>query len=246
MILIVGGTKDDILFFESKIRNKKHETILGDTYHLLVGNIFDQRVGILYNVHSSYLTTLLVYEVIKKYHVILVINVGYAVSYLDTIKTGDIVLIKQTYFGDVNFTKMQHTLLAQIPSQPQFFASDGYVTQIFSKVLDTILKSHYLSGSLVSINKVPESKEDLSEISFENTVLGRTSNVLVDSEGAGCALAAHIANVPFIAIKVCERNIDDRLSVANYLKVLDKYADLGKVVTSLIGEVSRNDVRIGE
>lgn len=246
MILIVGGTKDDILFFESKIRNKKHETILTDDFHLYIGNIFDQRVGLLCNVHSSYLTTLVVYEIIKKYHVILVINVGYAVSYLDNLKTGDIVLIRQTYFGDVNFTKMQHTMLAQIPTQPQFFSSDGYVTQLFSRVLDNILKAHYVSGTLVSLNKIPEAKEDLRDISFENTVLGRSNNVVVDTEGAGCALASHIANVPFVAIKVCERQITDRLTVANYLKVLDKYCDLGKSVTSLIGELSRNDVRIGK
>ena len=246
MILIVGSTKDDVLYFESKMRNKKAETVLTDSFHLITGNIFNQKAGLLYNVHSSYLSTLVVHEVIKKYHVILVVNVGYAASYSKELKDGEVVLIRQTYFGDVNFTKMQHTMLGQIPSQPQAFASDGYVTQLFSRALDNTLKSKYSTGSLVSINKVPESKDDLREISFENTVLGRNDNILVDSDGAGCALAAHIDNVPFVCIKVCERTIDSRLTVQHYLKVLEKYADVGKAVTSLIGEISRNDVRIGE
>ncbi len=246
MILIVGSTKDDILFFESKIRNKKHEDILDKSFHLITGNIFNQKIGLLYNVHSSYLTTLVVHEVIVKYHVILVVNVGYATSFSGELKTGDIVLARQTYFGDVNFTKMQHNMLAQIPSQPQFFQSDGYLNQLFASVLEKTLKSRYYLGSLVSINKVPESREDLSEVTFENTVLGRTNNVIVDSEGAGCALASHLADIPFIVLKVVERSIDERLTVANYFKVLDRYADVGRAVTSLIGEVSRNDVRIGK
>ncbi|MBP5693888.1 MAG: hypothetical protein J6X03_00300, partial [Bacilli bacterium] len=237
MILIVGSTKDDILYFESKMRNKKPETILTDSFHLITGNIFNQKAGLLYNVHSSYLSTLVVHEVIKKYHVILVINVGYASSYTETIKNGEVVLIRQTYFGDVNFTKMQHTMLGQIPSQPQGFASDGYVNQLFARALDNTLKSRYTSGTLVSINKVPEAKSDLREISFENTVLGRTDNILVDSDGAGCALAAHLNNVPFVCIKVCERAIDSRLTVTHYLKVLEKYADVGRAFTSLIGEI---------
>ncbi len=245
MILIVGSTKDDIIFFEAKIKNRKRENIISDDFHLITGNLFNQKIGILYNAHSSYLSEIVVYEIIKKYHVILVINVGYASGYTPDLKTGDCVIIRQLFFGDVNFTKMNHNKLGQIPSQPQAFLCDPYLTEIFISIADEIPGISFKTGSLLSINKVPESRKDLEEVAFENTALGENRNVLVDSEGAGCALACHLLDVPCLAIKVCERNIDSRLTVEHYFKVLEKYPYIGRAVASLIGEISRRDVKIG-
>ena len=69
--------------------------------------------------------------------------------------------------------------------------------------------------------------------------------IVVDHNSSGAALAATIKDVPFVSIKVVQNSLNENTKVEDYLKVLDRYIDLGKAVAATIGDIGRNDVLRG-
>ena len=53
MILIVGSSNDDILYFESILKNKKEFSVLNQ-FTAYSGEIFNQKVMLLKDMYSSY------------------------------------------------------------------------------------------------------------------------------------------------------------------------------------------------
>ena len=80
MILILGSTHDDILYFESVMTNKKEEKIF-DRYSLIFGTIFNQEVVVAYDLHTSYISTFITAYIIQKYFIVLVFVVGRCIAY---------------------------------------------------------------------------------------------------------------------------------------------------------------------
>ena len=56
MILIIGQTHDDILYFENIMHNKENEELF-NTIPLITGTIYNQDVCLAYNVYSCLLYT---------------------------------------------------------------------------------------------------------------------------------------------------------------------------------------------
>ena len=55
MILIIGQTHDDILYFENIMHNKENEELF-NTIPLITGTIYNQDVCLAYNVYSNYIS----------------------------------------------------------------------------------------------------------------------------------------------------------------------------------------------
>ena len=88
--------------------------------------------------------------------------------------------------------------------------------------------------------------ETLKTLSERREIFGITDEkIVVDHNSSGMAIAATLRDVPYVSIKVVQNQIDDEEKIDNYLKVLDKYIDLGKAVTATIGDIGRNDVLRG-
>ena len=49
MILVVGSNHDDVLFFESSLKDAHEESFLG-RYHILIGSIGSTEVGVIQDV----------------------------------------------------------------------------------------------------------------------------------------------------------------------------------------------------
>lgn len=86
MIVIIGETHDDILYFDSVLANKREEVIL-DKYKVSIGTIFSQDALIAYNLFSSSLSSAVLMHILDTYYVDLIINVGRCMTYLLELKT---------------------------------------------------------------------------------------------------------------------------------------------------------------
>jgi len=73
-------------------------------------------------------------------------------------------------------------------------------------------------------------------------ILGLSGEVAITSELGGVALASKLHDVPYAAVGVVGRKIGIQPSIDDYVKVLDQYANVGKAVTSVIGDIGRTDV----
>ena len=79
MIVILGDTHDDILYFDSVLANKKQEVLM-NRYKVSIGTIFSQEVIVVHEMVTSVLTSAVLSHILDKYYIDLVISVGRCIS----------------------------------------------------------------------------------------------------------------------------------------------------------------------
>lgn len=240
MILIIGQTHDDILYFENIMHNKENEKLF-NTIPLITGTIYNQDVCLAYNVYSNYISSLIITHLIRSKFVIFVVSVGKAKTYFDDLQVGDVVLSNSITLGDVDFTNENNCKLGQIPFLPEKYLTQSYLSQIFTQSFNKVLYKEPFKADFISLNKHIKDVHQLNELVANNFVLGLEKEIVFDTESGGAAVACHLADVPYISIKVIESKIGEETSLDNYLKVLEKYIEVGKGVSIAISEIGRND-----
>lgn len=242
MILIVGANHDDVLYYETLARDPKEEIILGK-YHAVSGMIFNQSVLILKDVYTSYLSAALCMHIIDKFHVIMVFCVGKCRSLSENLRCGDIVLSKKVVFADVDMIDaVKGTKLGQIPGFPNAFYTDPNLLSILSNSLERLGKTRTFESTILTSSVYTLDYSMIERFKETDEIKGEGGEIVVDSDTAGVALAAHLLDVPFISAKIIESKSGEEPSVDTYLRVLKQYSTVGKAIVSSIGEIGRNDV----
>ena len=245
MIMILGSTHDDILYFESVMVNKKEEMIF-DKYKAQIGTIFNQEVIVVYDIYTCYESSLVASYIIEKYFVILLFVVGKCIAFSDNLRGGDICLSRRIMIGDVNQVKEANVKLGQIPKFPHSFESDPEIIKYLVSSVEKRSYSKYDLCSFISSNTIMDSHERIKDIEMGGYVLGHNVNVVFDCTSGGVALAGNLHKVPVIAMKVVERHIEEKYTTETYLRVLKHYSDVGKSIVTCIGDIGRNDIIQGE
>ncbi|MCQ3035345.1 MAG: hypothetical protein MJ248_03920 [Bacilli bacterium] len=254
MFLIIGSSHDDILFYETSLKNAREEVLM-NKYHALIGTINNQEVMLLSDVYTSYITTALLTHIIDKYIILLVICVGRCQAFSDNLKVGQVVISRNTIFGDVNqVAAVKGNSLGQIPGFSRFLESNDLLVSTMHKVferigLDTVKEATFISGSMLR-----NSQEFVLNIKNEKATTKRYDeiekkeiahlgeSIVTDSESGGIALGCSLFGISYITVKVVEGMAGDNVSLDTYLKILKQYSYVGKAILSFIGELSRNDV----
>lgn len=240
MIVIVGETHDDILYFDSVLANKKKEKIL-DKYEVATGTIFSQDVLIVYDLFTSSLASAVLMHILDKYYVDLIISVGRCMTVSDAIKNGDIVVSTKVIDLNVDLTMFGDYSLAQIPGYDRDFLVQDDILKYLSYGLDRRLSIDYHHAIYLSTNNMSQQmcdslKERKEIFAFKNELM------VIDQNSAGIAIAAKLKETPFIVVKVAENNLVVVNNLESYANVLSKYIDLGKAVVSTINDISRSDI----
>ena len=241
MIMIVGAQHDDILYFESVITNKREEVVLGK-FKVTIGTIFNQAVLLVDQVKTNYLSSALTLYLIEKYFVILVLVVGRCVAYSHDLKPLDIAISKQVLLGDVDQVNEDNVKYGQVPGFEQVFECSedvvSYLSAAFEKRTYSVYKNaNYISTS-VDIHRAGQIK---NMVEFDH-VFGFDNNIVFDTNSGGVALACSLSKVPFVAIKVVERYIDQNSNVKTYLEAMKEYVNVGKALVTCIGDIGRNEI----
>lgn len=245
MILIVGSNRDDVLYFQSCLKDVKEEIIL-NKYRAFIGTILNQKIMVLQDVYTSYVSGSLLTHVIEKYYILMVFCVGTCYALNKDIKVGQIAVSEFVTFGDVNQTAMiKGTNLGQIPGYPQLFHSNKELISNLERVLASVGSNNYLLTTFMNSSYYHRDEKMIKELSLEGSVSNKNKNFVVDGVTAGVALACHLFDIPFISVRVVEGYLGEKTSVDSYIKVLEQYVILGKAIVECIGEISRNDVLRG-
>lgn len=244
MIVIVGETHDDILYFDSVLANRREEVLL-KRFKVSLGTIFSQEVLVIHELYASVLSSAILLYILDKYYVDLVISVGRCMSVSKNIKNGDIIVSKKVIDVNVDLTMFNDVAMAQIPGYDRDFKVQDdillYVTQGLEKRISVNFHhAVFLSTDNMSKQITDSLKERRSIFAMDN------ENIVIDHNSAGVALASHIKNVPFIVVKVAENNLSQANNLETYAEVLSRYIDLGKAIISTINDISRSDILEGD
>ena len=241
MIVIIGSTHDDILYFESVMTNKKEEKFL-DSYPLIFGSIFNQEVVLSYDVYTSYISSLIVSYIIQKYFVVLVFVVGKCVAYSDDLNPGDIIVSKRVILGDVDQVREANVKLGQIPHMPRSLESSDEVIGYISSALEKRSFARFSVATIVSTNGIIDRGAKISQLSLNEYLLGHKNNVVFDCVSGGAFLSSTLYKIPVVAVKVCEKKIGDISTADGYISVLKQYSNVGRAVVTCMGDIGRNDI----
>lgn len=241
MILIIGSTHDDILYFESVMTNKREEKLL-NIYPLTFGSIFNQEVVLVHDVYTSYISSFVTSYIIQKYFVVLVFVVGKCVSFNDDVKAGDIVVSKRVIMGDVDQVKETNVKLGQIPHFPRSLESSDEVIGYINAALEKRSFARHSTATFISANAILEKKEKVQPLIMNDYVLGHKSNIVFDCVSGGVFISCTLYSIPVVAVKVVEKQIDEPSTTDNYIGVLKQYSSVGRAVVTCIGDIGRNDI----
>ncbi len=244
MIVIVGDTHDDILYFDSILLNKKKEMLLS-RFDVSIGTIFNQDVLVVHELFSSVLASAVLTHILGLYNVDLVITVGRCISASKAIKNGDVVISNQIIDANVDLSLFNDVVLGQYPGFSREFIVQKDVIKYLEKGIN---RRSYISHHNVTILTSDNLSYEMVEmLKNKQSVLGLKDDLIcIDHNSSGVALASTLRNVPFITVKVAENRINQENNLDTYLKVLDKYVDLGKAVISMINDIGRNDILEGK
>lgn len=241
MIVIAGSTHDDILYFESIMSNKKEETILNH-YPIITGKLFSQDVLLVYNIYSSYASSIVTTYLINNYFVVLFFNVGKCIAFSDDLKTGEIIVCKHIRFADVDQMDEVGTRLGQVPGFNEKFEMQNDVLETLDKSLQIRTLINNKIGTCICSNTIYTDMSQLEPITHDNAILGETENVVIDSISGGTVLACSMHGIPFAVVKVVYKKVGEKNNANKYAKVLTNYTGVGKAIVTCIGDISRNDV----
>lgn len=242
MILILGNNKDDLLYFETRLNDKKVEKIF-NKYKVTIGNISNQSVILLHDVYTNTLSATLVSYLIEKYYVLFVIKVGKCHTISPTLNPGDVVLSKKIMAMDIDVCDISGTSLGQIPSFPKNFETNVDLLKLASSSFSKCSKVQTYSLTFMSSNKHFSSIDMLKNYVHDDMIFNQNiKDVVFDSELYGVALACNLHGIPFIGINVVLGKVGADFSTNNYIKVLRQYVNVGKSVVNIIGEMGSKEV----
>ena len=245
MILIIGSTHDDLLYFESVMTRRREEKLF-DHYRLVFGNIFNQEVCLVEGVYSNYVSSMVTMTLIQKYYVILVFAVGRCTALTRNWKKGDIAISRYTITGDVDLMLESESRLGQIPGCPASYASQDDIVGYFTEQADRRIDASFHHATYISTSSSYASRTQLDAMLSGDRAFGTNENLVMDNALGGIGVACHFGHVPFLGVKVVSRFLDEPYTVEEYAVTLRKYIDLGKAVVSTIGDIGRNDLLGGQ
>ena len=244
MILIIGSTHDDVLYFESVITNRRDETLF-DIYKLEYGTIFNQEVVLVYDVYTSYVSGIITNYLLQKHFIVLCFVVGKCVAYSPDLKAGDIAITSEVIFGDVNQIRETNSQLGQIPHLPRALPSSDEVINYLEQALEKRSFSRHDTALFISSNSVFDKTEKYQHLVMNDYILGQKEKVVFDCISGGAFLSAYLYRIPIVGIKVVEKNVNEKSTVDSYINVLKQYSGVGRAVVTCIGDIGRNDIMRG-
>ena len=244
MIVIVGDTHDDILYFETVLANRKEEIIL-NRYKIYTGSIFSQGVIVVRDMATSVLASAVLMNILDNYFVDLVINVGKCLGVGKSLRAGDVALSSNIIDANVDLSIFKDVGMAQIPGFSREFPVQE---DIFGYIGENLAKRPNIDFHRTTFLSTDNmSKEMVEFLNEHKTIFGKNDEkFVIDHNSSGIAVACSVKDVPFISVKVIENGLDQSLSLKTYTNVLSRYIDLGKGVIETINNIGRSDILEGD
>jgi len=244
MIVIIGDTHDDVLYYETILANKREEIIL-NRFKIYIGTIFSQGVIVVRDMSTSILTSAVLSHILDNYYIDLVIAIGKCVGISEGFKPGHIALSSNVIDANVDLSIFRDVGMAQIPGFSREFSVQedifGYLAENLEKRPNIdFYRTNFLSTDNMSEDMVKFLKE-------HKTMFGKADEkFVIDHNSSGIAVACTLKGIPFIICKVVENELAKTQSLSSYTNVLNRYIDLGKGVISTINNIGRSDILEGD
>ena len=241
MIAILGSSHDDILYFENVLQNKKETTIL-EHFPCYIGTLFNQDVIVVNDLTTSLVASIVTNQILNDYSIDLIINVGRCIGVEKKNKTGDIIISNNVIDGDVDLASENNVTRFELPHFNNILDIQKDIIDYMEKSMKKRPFVTCYRGTMISTDNY--SLDNLTSLASKRSyfISNDEERMAFDHNSMGIMISAYLKSIPALSIKVIENKYDKENNIDTYLKVLDRYIDLGKAVASTIGDIGRNDI----
>jgi len=209
MILIIGSTPDDIIYFVNRMHIASEETLANRT-KVYVGEFSRQQIVVSHTGNTMMMASLMTGILIEKYHPYLVINVGYAHSISPLIKQGELFLAKRVYLGQVDLTPIGGKLkFGQVPGASLFAHSEDMCLNILEMHNNREANVKIVRGFIMSSNLMMTDIDSTKKFVKEH-YQGFENIIAVDTEAGGVAVACQFFDVPIVCLKAVTYEVGNK------------------------------------
>lgn len=242
MILIIGSTHDDVLYFETLATNKT-KSMLFNRYPVIFGKMFNQEVAIVSEVYTNYISSIVTSYFIDKFFVILVLSVGTCIGYSEDSKPLSIAISEKVTLSDVDQLAVRPVSIGQIPNgYPTFFVSDSDAKTIIKNAFEKNNNESTFDATFFSSNTFYTREEQLEGMKSYKKITPIDSHIVFDCTYGGIALACEMNKVASVALKVVENRFGEKMNYQDYSKILEVFIHLGKAVSASLIDIGSNDI----
>ena len=239
MIVLIGSTHDDRIFFESLITQRRKERIL-KLFDASYGKLFGQDVCLVCDVYTNYRAQAVCQYLIEKYFVILVLSVGTCRGFSPERNRNDVVVSRTVVLSDVNQVPTLGGRWGELRELGERLESSRQVLSFLLPILKQRLFTPNYEADFVSSSHFYTKKEELEPRRLHGRLFGLERNIALDCTLGGIGVACSLYHVPFIALKVVEGNYAEPIDVNDYASILQKEAEVGRVVVNVINDISQS------
>lgn len=232
MILLVGTTPDDILYYKNRMKiTKKAEIHPGHPYYL--GRFANKDIALTYTGNSNLMSAVISSYMIKTYEPYVVIAIGSLYSASQKLKQGDLFIAERLYMGDVDYASFEDLHFAQaLHMQSYYTTEEEYIKYI--EILNS--QSHNLTlvrGPLISMNKFYVDFDAAQKVvKKQESFLGGA--VAFDTEAGGIVAACNFFQTPWLLLKSISYEIGNDKQVISFVrKGLEMQPHIGHLIELL-------------
>lgn len=242
MILILGSSHDDVLYFES-IMTKKHKTTILGRYPVTFGHVLNQDIALVSEVYTNYVSSIVTQYMISKYFIILVINIGSCIGYSKDINPYDIAVSTQVMLADVDQVATRPVKIGQIPGGfGQFYKTEKDVMAFVKRSVEARIPETHFGATYLSSSTFFTRQEQIDPYLVGGELISVREKVVLDCTYGGVSLACQLLNISCFAIKAVEAKFTEKINFEEYQALLERYKSIGKAIVTIIGDIGRNDI----
>jgi len=209
MILILGSSQDDILYFVNRMHVNSEEEIAHHT-KVYVGEFSRQQVVVAHTGNTMMMASMMAGILIEKYRPYLVISVGHAHSISPNIKQGELFLAERIYLGQVDLTPISAKLkFGQVPGASLFLHSEDMCLNILEMHNNREANVKMTRGFIMSCNMLMTDREKVNQM-VKELYHGFDSIIAMDTEVGGVAVACQLFDVPIVCLKSITYEVGNR------------------------------------
>lgn len=238
MILILGVTGDDILYFRSKMTSLESGTLMSGIEYF-TGKISREEVTVAVTGQTDYLSSLVAGMLIEHFQPYLVFNVGSITSFSPQLKQGDIFIAERYYFSGVDLTSLpEHPDYGAIPPYGEFFIADTALNSRLEASAYSLTNRYIQRGYLLSGEVRYRDEKELNPLLRDHFLKNDEDEMVAyDCTSGGVALACQFTSTALLTIKAVSYQLSHPEQDLNYVrKGLELQPTIGKIITKFLLE----------
>ncbi|MDD2398669.1 MAG: 5'-methylthioadenosine/S-adenosylhomocysteine nucleosidase [Bacilli bacterium] len=236
MILIIGTTPDDIIYYKNRMRIKE-QGLISANYPYYVGRLANKDVCLTYTGYSNIASGVIAGYMIEKFSPYIVIITGAASTINLKAKQSDLFIAEKIYLGDVDLTSLADVRYGQIENLPPFYSSDEDYIRMIETINSKTENRHLLRGPLISTN-VFFNEEKKAEKVLKDQFGNIESMTAFDTEAGGIVTACGIYSVPWLLLKVINYHVGDEMEFISSPRIsVEAQPQIGYIIETLLLEL---------